>query len=339
MVSVIVPARNEAENILACLQSILLQNYPPELFEIIVIDDHSTDGTGELVKAIASPQIKLLHLADHLENNASLAFKKMGLQLGIQHAKGELLVTTDADCIAQKNWLRFIVSFYEIQQPKFIAAPVNFHQEQSLLERFQSLDFMGLMLITGAGIQSSVFHMSNGANLAYPREVFERVNGYEGIDHLASGDDLLLMHKIAARYPGRIGFLKNFNATVLTQAKPTWKGFLSQRLRWATKSSSYQEKQLTFILAMVFLFCLSIVFSLLATLILGWTALLYFGALFLLKTIADYFFLKRAARFFNRKDLMSSFFLAQWLHILYIVIIGILGNLVKKYEWKGRKVR
>lgn len=338
-ISIIVPARNEAAGIVDCLQSILNQNYPQHLFELIVIDDHSTDETIDLVQAIDSPQVRLFQLADFLQDGHSQAFKKQALSLGIQQAKGELIVTTDADCLAPPDWLRLIASFYESNQPKFIAAPVNFHEEENLLERFQSLDFMGMMFITGAGIHSGGFHMCNGANLAYPKSVFLEVNGFAGIDHLASGDDLLLLHKIAARYPERIGFIKNTKATVVTKAKKSWRSFFQQRLRWATKSSSYQEWQLTLILALIFLFCCSILLCFIASIIFGWPALVMFASLLIVKSIADYFFLNRAAQFFNRTDLMPSFWGAQILHITYIVTIGFWSNLVKKYEWKGRRVK
>lgn len=335
----IVPARNEAAGILETLQSLVNQSYPRHLFEIIVIDDHSTDATPDLVQSLNNPQIKFFHLREYLQGQQANAYKKLALGLGIQKAKGELIVTTDADCLAPTNWLLLIASYYEKNPCKFIAAPVNFFQEKNLLEKFQSLDFMGMMLLTGAGIRTGLFHMCNGANLAYPKQVFEEVNGFQGIDHLASGDDLLLLHKIAARYPGEIGFIKNVEATVCTQAKATWTSFLQQRLRWATKSSSYQEWQLTFILAMVFFLCVGIVVSGVASFFLSWSFFMCFLILFLLKSLADYFFLNRAAHFFQRDDLMSAFWVAQFLHIFYIVVIGIWSNLVKQYEWKGRKVR
>ena len=120
----------------------------------------------------------------------------MAIGTAIAHASGDLIVTTDADCIVPTNWLQLFVSFYEINGLQFIAAPVNFHLEKSLFERFQSLDFLGMMGVTGASIQLGWMNMCNGANLAYSKRAFERVEGFAGIDHLASGDDILLMQKI-----------------------------------------------------------------------------------------------------------------------------------------------
>ncbi len=340
-VSVLIPARNEAGNILACLESISQQSYPTPLFEVIVLDDHSEDDTFFLVKNFSQTRnnVRIVRLNDFVKSGDTQSFKKKAIETGISLAAGELIVTTDADCIVQRDWLALLVSFFEKKQAKFIAAPVNFYGEKNLLERFQSLDFLGMMCVTGAGIHLRTNQMCNGANLSYPRQVFHEVGGFEGIDHLASGDDMLLMQKIAAHHPSGIYFLKNQNATVFTQAKPDWKSFLSQRLRWATKSASYQDWRVTAILGMVFLFCWAIVLSPLAVVFLGWKMAAFATTLFLVKTIADYFFLGEMARYFRRQDLMKSFLASQLLHLAYIVCVGTLANLIKRYEWKGRRVK
>lgn len=339
-VTIIIPARNEAENISACLSSILNQNYPTSLLQIIVIDDHSTDHTVTVIKNLNAANIQVLKLADFTQANDTHSFgKKKAIEIGIAHATGELIVTTDADCLAPPNWLALLVSYYQAYQPAFIAAPVNFHQEKNRLEQFQSLDFMGMMGVTGAGIHRQFMNMCNGANLAYPKQVFYEVNGFEGIDHLASGDDMLLMQKIAQHFPDQIAYIKNPEATILTTAKPTVRSFLQQRIRWATKSTSYQEWRVTFILAMVFFFCCSIVFSVVLIPFVGQVAVWLFVFSFFIKMLMDYFFLKNMARFFGRLDLMNTFFSSSVLHLLYIVVVGILGNFIKKYEWKGRRVK
>jgi cellulose synthase/poly-beta-1,6-N-acetylglucosamine synthase-like glycosyltransferase len=336
-VSVLIPARNEAENIGQCLDSILQQTYPSELFEVIVIDDHSEDETPQIVKNINDHRTKLLKLADFTRLGKQLSFKKKAIEIGISNAKGQLIVTTDADCFAPKSWLKTIAAFYETKQLKFIAAPVNFHQEKNLFERFQSLDFLGMMGVTGAGIRGKLMNMCNGANLAYEKKVFEEVDGFEGIDHLASGDDMLLMQKIAQQFPNKIGFLKNTDAVILTKAQPTLSSFMNQRIRWASKTSAYKEWKVTMILILVFLFCVNIVLSFFLIPFFGFTMALVFTFQLLIKIVMDYFFLNKMSNFFNQKDLMNSFLPAQFLHIVYIVSIGFLSVFVKKYYWKGRK--
>lgn len=332
-VSVLIPARNEAENILHCLESLLRQDFPTHLLEIIVIDDHSTDATVQLVRRLQRSNLRLLQLSG-IEHG-----KKVALAHGIAEANGPLILTTDADCSFSPGWIAAFVSYYEKHDPVFITGPVAFTAAPNALERFQALDMMGTMLITGAGIQSRTIHMSNGANLAYPKSVFESVDGFSGIDHLASGDDMLLMHKIQQAYPGRVTFLKSREATVATPAVQGWKAFLQQRLRWATKSGTYQDWRIIVVLGIVFLLCWGILLSPLLILFYGWPGIWPFLVLFLTKSAADYRLLGRAGKYFEREDLMRYFWQLQWLHIFYIAGIGLLANLVKRYEWKGRRQR
>ncbi len=337
--TVLVPARNEAKNIEKCLRSITAQNYPRALYEVFVIDDFSNDETPELVEKFVKSPVRLLKLSDYFsESEIGNAFKKRALEIGIRNAKGDLIITTDADCIVQENWLRSIAAFYQTKGYSFIAAPVNFYAEVNLFEKFQSLDLLGMMLITGAGIHGRFLRMGNGANLAYSKEFFAEIGGFDNIDHLASGDDVLLIQKAAEKAPHRIGFLKSTAATVFTKAKPDLQSFVAQRIRWATKSNAYREKATVAVLAVVFLFCLAIVIGLLLIPFWGMPALIIFLALLSVKLLADYWMLSIITQFFNKGELMRSFFPAQLLHILYIVYFGFIGNLKRKYSWKGRIV-
>ena len=336
--SVIIPVRNEEHNIKACIKAILQQNYPADLFEVLVVDDHSADDTAACVLQFSAPNLHLLHLGDYPDLNPEAGYKKQAIHWAIQHAKGKILVTTDGDCIVPPNWLRYYAFCFQRKSARFVAAPVSFHQEGNLLERFQSLDFLGMMVITGAGIQTNAIHMCNGANLAYSKASYEAVNGFHGIDHLASGDDLLLMHKIARQFPKDIYFIKSASATVYTRAKPSLQTFISQRLRWATKSNQYPQWKITAALALVFLLCWTILICLPAVFLWGWPVLFLGLLLFGIKSLADFYLLKTAILFFNRPDLLLGFFPAQIIHILYIAGIGLLANMKKKYVWKGRKV-
>ncbi len=340
-VSIIVPARNEAENITACLLALSKLNYPKELFEVIVMDDHSEDNTFDLALNFAKKHLnfRALKLENNLPNDISDSYKKMAIEAAISISTGELIVTTDADCIPQPDWLMLLVSFYEKCEWQFIAAPVNFHKEESLLEKFQSLDFLGMMGATAAGLHLNWTYMCNGANLAYSKNAFNEVGGFRGIDHIASGDDMLLMQKMAAHFPDRIGFLKNKNAAVFTNAKPDIKSFFSQRMRWATKTSSHLAWKTTLILTIAFLHCCSILLALLSTPIWGVSSLALFSILLFLKSLTDYFFLKEMARYFGRSDLMKSYWSSQAIHILYIILVGSWSNVKKQYPWKGRMVK
>jgi glycosyltransferase involved in cell wall biosynthesis len=336
-ISVIIPARNEAGSLAACLRSVLSQRYPAGLYEIIVVDDHSTDMTPEIAQSFEAEGIRLLKLADHIHPDQAYSFKKKAIETGIAHARGELIVTTDADCEVPPGWLRLIASVYETCQAAFIAAPVNFHKEKNLLQRFQSLDFLGMMLLTGAGYQSGWMRMANGANLAFPRKIFLEVGGYKGADRQASGDDMFLAHKISLCYPERMFFLKNVDAAIRTEAPGDLRSFFNQRLRWATKNKGLGNRSMVAILALVFLLCWGIILNLLLTPAWGWPAGVFLVQLSI-KIFADYMLLREATHFFNRRDLLKSFWPSQGLHILYIAVIGLLANLIRRYEWKGRRV-
>ena len=342
-ISVIIPARNEADKLPTCLRSIAEQNYPATFFEVIVLDDHSADETFSLAQDFAQnhSNIQVFKLCDRVTSShpVTTSHKKKAIETGIGLATGELIVCTDADCVLPPDWLRLMSAFYEEKQAKFIAAPVNFHREKSRLERFQSLDFLGMMGVTGAGFQAKTGLLCNGANLAYPKAVFREVGGFEGISGLASGDDMLLLHKIAQRYPDGIFFLKNQASTVLTEAQPDLRSFISQRLRWASKSRSYTDWRVTFRLGVVFLLCWAIMLNLTLAGWLGWPLAVLSIGLFLAKTVVDYRFLGEMCHYFGRQDLMRNYLVSQFLHLAYILGIGTLANFVRKYEWKGRRQR
>ncbi len=331
-VSVIIAARNEADNIQQCLEAILAQSYPSELLDIWIVNDHSEDQTADIVHSFHHKNIHLLNLPPNQRG------KKQAIQFAIQHSKGDLIVTTDADCSMGTDWLKYIVSYYQEYPSKLIAAPVSFHRENSIFELFQTLDFMGMMAVSGAGIKGRFMNLCNGANLAYERTAFDAVNGFEGIDHLASGDDMLLMQKIAAQYPNQIAYLKNKQAQTLTYAKPTVKTFLQQRIRWASKSGAYTNWQTIVILAIVWILCLSMIVDLLLTPF-NYLFLFWFVFKFIAKGFADFFFLGMMTSFFDRPKLMRAFIPSLFFHWWYISVVGLLGNIIKRYEWKGRKVR
>ena len=230
-ISVIIPARNEEDNISNLLDALKNQSYPSNLFEVIVIDDHSTDQTAEIVQQF--PSVKLIKLKDENINS----YKKKAIETGIEAATGDLIVTTDADCIPGINWLLTIASFKEEKQSVFIAAPVVIHCNTSVVQLFQAMDFMVLQGITTAAVYKKKMSMCNGANLAYERSVFYNVNGFTGIDHIASGDDMLLMYKIWKQYPDKVHYLKSKEAIVSTQPEKSWRTLFS-----ATNPMGQQSK-------------------------------------------------------------------------------------------------
>lgn len=330
-VSVIIPARNEEKNIGALLRSLQHQSYPKELFEVIVIDDHSTDNTTAIVKKF--PSVKLLHLNEPEINS----YKKKAIATGIDSSSGDLIITTDADCIVPPDWLETIVAYKKETGAVLIAAPVTFSIKRNFLQLFQELDFIVLQGITGAVVYKKQFSMCNGANLAYDKKAFDEAGGFAGIDKIASGDDMLLMEKISRKYPAKIFYLKSQKAIVNTLPATTWKGFFHQRIRWASKVGFYSSKKIVFVLALVYLFNLSF----LALALAGFSNPYYWlglAALWIAKTIIEFPFVYSVAKFFKKQKWMKYFFFFQPFHIAYTIIAGTLGQF-GKYEWKGRRIK
>jgi poly-beta-1,6-N-acetyl-D-glucosamine synthase len=329
-VSIIVPARNEEKNIGFLLEALQKQAYPKEFFEIIVVDDHSTDSTSEIVKGY--PGVTLLKL----EEGAINSYKKKAIEKGIAAARGELIITTDADCMPPSTWLQTLVSFKQQTNAAFIVAPVVFDCNAEIVQVFQAMDFMVLQGITGASVYKNVHAMCNGANLAYERKLFYQVNGFTGIDHIASGDDMLLMHKIAKEYPGRIQYLKSTDAIVSTKPMESWYSFFNQRIRWASKAMQYDDKRIFWVLLLVYIFNLFFLVLLIAGF---WNHFywIYFVIAWALKTVVELPFFYSIAGFFGKKWAIKWFFFFQPVHILYTIISGLLGQF-GKYEWKGRRV-
>ncbi len=338
-ISILIAARNEEENIKDLLDALQAQKYPKELFQVIIIDDHSEDETVSIIEKHSLENKLIVPLSEHIDSSKIYSFKKAAIETAMQFASGDLIVTTDADCVMDENWLLYLASFYETGKYKMIAAPVNFHKEKNRFEKFQSLDFIGMMGVTAAGIQNEFMRMCNGANLAYEKKIFQEVNGFSGNEDKASGDDMFLMHKIAEKHPDKIGFLKNKNATVFTAAKPSIKSFYHQRLRWATKNADYDDLRVLLINAIVFFTCFNFFTSLIFLVFFPYLLLVNLFFILLGKGISDYFFLKKMSSFFERKDLMSTFISSQFMHTTYIFTIGMAANFIKKYEWKGRKVK
>jgi biofilm PGA synthesis N-glycosyltransferase PgaC len=330
-ISVIIPARNEEKNIGALLEALSRQDIPASMMEVIVVDDDSTDNTSKIVRAFEG--VKLVSLKGKDINS----YKKKAIESGIAAATGELIVTTDADCIPGPGWLRTIAACRKESNPVLIAGPVMMTTNSSVLQNFQAIDFMVLQGITGAAIQKKHLSMCNGANLSYERKVFHEVNGFEGIDEIASGDDMLLMHKITNRYPGRVAFLKSPPAIVSTEPMKTWKEFFNQRIRWASKAAKYNDKRLFPVLLLVYLVNLAFLVMLVAGYWNSWFWILML-AMLLLKTIAELPLLVSVAGFFNRRPVIKYFLFFQPLHIIYTIVSGFLGQW-GRYEWKGRMVR
>jgi poly-beta-1,6-N-acetyl-D-glucosamine synthase len=333
-VSVIIPARNEGLKIGHCLDALFNQSYPKSSTELIVVNDFSADDTATIAAGHPSKCV-LLNLSDYVSEDLN-SYKKKAIETGIAYSSGELILCTDADCTMGKDWIKTMVSAYEKENLYFIAAPVKISGKRNWLSVFQTLDFISLQGITGAAVYNNLYPMCNGANLGYAREAYDAVDGFSDIDKIASGDDMLLMKKIQERFPNKAGYVKDERAIVSTEPMENISAFLNQRIRWASKISHYKHVSTFITLALVYLVNLFLTLLFISCLFYDhWRWLLMLLAF---KTISEYFFVVKVARFFRQQSLVNYFILCQPFHILYTVIAGGFGSF-GKYEWKNRKVK
>lgn len=332
-VTVIIPARNEGKIIARLLDDLINQNYPKHLLDIVVVDDASTDNTANVVIQYKEKGVRLLQLENQ---NINKAHKKRAIDYAIKECNSALIITTDADCTISTNWVNTLVAFQQTHQACFISAPVAMGPNNSLFQKFQALEFAGLVGIGGAALQHQSPNMCNGANVAYLKEAFVAVKGYEGNDSIPSGDDEFLMHKMFAAFPDRVFFLKNTDVIVHTEAARSINQFVNQRMRWVSKSTKYENKSITLILSLCYLFNLSVLINLIGGFFNHSMACLFLGQI-LLKIIAEGILLFKVSQFMKLQKLLIWLIPEQILHVIYVVVIGFLGNL-GTYQWKGRKV-
>ncbi|WP_265712602.1 MULTISPECIES: glycosyltransferase [Sphingobacterium] len=334
-VSVIIAARNEELNIRRTIEAILGQHFPKEQLELIIIDDHSDDNTSAIVQEYQEDGVKLIRLN---ENGRLNSYKKLAISRAIDCCSGDIIITTDADCRMGPKWLATVVGTFEKEHAYLLSSPVVYSEEKSYFEQLQTLEFLYLIGLGAAGIGNGKPTTCNGANLAYRKDVFWEMGGFNGIDELASGDDELFLHKVAEKYPEKIIFCKSKDATVYTDAKPDLKSFISQRRRWASKSTKYKNKGVIALGISIWLFnmllLLSGILAIAGVKLIGWVVLF---ALFL-KMAVEFFFIQPLTRFASRNELLWYLPLLSVLHVCYLTYIGILGN-IGKYDWKGRQVK
>ncbi|MFZ1632889.1 MAG: glycosyltransferase [Chitinophagales bacterium] len=336
-VTIVVPVRNEEKNILNLLGNLRDQQYNKDLFEVIVVDDHSTDNTLKLINGFSMSNLRVIALKDDPAlADASRTNKKIGIEKAVHAANGTLIMTTDADCHPGSNWIKTTVAYYEAHNPVMIAGMVSYFHDTSFLGKFQTLDFLSLVGIAAASIQNGFYNLCNGANLAYTKAAFLEVDGFRQIDHIPSGDDMMLMHKMAKKFGDKIAYLKNKDCIVYTSTEKDFVTFWNQRVRWTSKSTHYEDKRITGILAFVYLVNLLIVLNLAIGIF--YPPMLKLAMwMFLAKLCIDTLFTYAVTKFFRRENLLWLFLPMQAVHVLYIILIAPAG-VFGKYNWKGRRI-
>jgi len=331
--SIIVPYRNEAHNLPILLKSISKINYPKNLFELILVNDDSTDDFKKIIDAFLKDNtaINIVLINNH---RTSQSPKKDAITSAIQKSNFNWIVTTDADCKVPNNWLNLFNQTIEKEDVQFIAAPVKFKKQNSFLFHFQNLNFLSLLgsTIGSFGIKKPI--MCNGANLCYHKKTFLQLNGFRGNDGIASGDDIFLLEKMLKNNPKRVRYLKSNEAVVETFSEKNWKLFFNQQLRWASKTTNYSNWFSKLVGITVFLENLLYVILLTTTIITGfyWK---FFLLIFSIKTTIDIILITKISTFFRNLKSLKYYPVISIIYPFFIVTTAII-SLFKNYQWKGR---
>ncbi len=334
--SVIIPVRNEVNDIANLLHDLKNQTLSKNQFEVFVVDDTSTDGTCDVVKSLIPELPYDVHLIE-LPDVPTTSPKKRAIETAIASASGPLIITTDGDCRVGNKWLESFVECHNATDAKLISGPVTFTREYTLTDHLQTVEFASLIGSGAAAIIAGHPSLCNGANLAYEKQAFYEVGGFDGVRHVASGDDEFLMHKIAAVHPGKIQFLKNADALVFTKAHDSWLMFFRQRKRWASKWKHYQSK--TPLLMALYVFSCN--FSFIAAFVcfgFGAVSGAELGILYILKCLPEWFFLGSVLQFLGKKKSILFIPITQIIYPFYVCFFG-LAVQSPVYEWKGRKLK
>lgn len=326
--TIIVPFRNEAENLPNLLESFSNLNYSTNLFEVILVDDSSHE------KFQVSGFKFQISVVDNIR--VSNSPKKDAISTAMQYVKSNWVITTDADCVVPKNWLLTYDNYIQEHNISMLAGAVTYQCENSFLDHFQQLDLTSLQGATIGSFGLKKAFMCNGANFAYTKSLFEILKGFDGNDKIASGDDVFLLQKAARLFPNEVHYLKAKEAIVITKPTENWKSLFHQRVRWAAKTGSYESSFGKALGLIVFSGNLSIVigFVLVAFGILRWEILVL---IFAVKLVVDFILLKITNQFLT-KNRIKSLILSSLLYPFFSSAVA-LYSLFGSYEWKERRFK
>lgn len=336
-VSIVIAVRNEEKNIANLLSDLMKQTYPQDFHEIIVVDDHSEDGTDKVVQGFIkrSSNIRLIHVS---QTDKDLTPKKNALYQGIQNSRGEIILTTDGDCRVLSTWVETMISYFTPE----VGMVVGFSQlgrrneKQSLFQQLQAIDFLSLMAAAQGSSNLGWPLAASGQNLAYRREAFQQADGFSQIGHRISGDDVLLLQLIHKKTSLKIKFAPSDKCYNASLPERNFSSFLNQRKRWASNGSYQIKLNLIFFLFILTTFLLNL--SLFAIFPIGFilsrVSVLPILCL-IMKLIAEVCITTKGCRVYGRTDLLKVFPLWFILQIPYVVFIGLLGS-VGTFTWKRR---
>lgn len=332
-VSVLIAARNEENNIEKLLESLKNQSFPKELFEVIIVNDHSTDNTDEIINDFINKNkeldVKLL--------KAEKTGKKHAISQALHTAINELVIVTDADCVLNDLWIESIVGFYQEEKCKMILAPVLLSPAENLFEKMQVLEHLSLIGSTAGSASIGFPVMCNGANMAYERNAALEVEKFRKDFDIPSGDDMFLLEQFVKCYGrGNVKFLLSKSAVVKTKTCKTIKDFFRQRRRWVSKTKSYTSWKVIVTALIVLFFNLSIISLLVSAFFVPALWSMYI-LLTLLKFLIDFPLLKNITNFMNQGSLLKWVFPLEVIYPFYVVFTALSGTIFTKLKSENGK--
>lgn len=339
--TVLVPFRNEAARLPMIIRSLRALDYPNSLFEVIFIDDASDDGSTEIVNAL--PELRPTDAGNTVawqlirSEGRTAAPKKEAIRLGIELARHDWIVTTDADCRLPESWLSTMDSYIQTHETDMVVAPVTGRANRSLLNTFQSLEFMSLQTATIAGFGLGLPFLCNGANLAYKKDLFIKLGGFEGNMNIASGDDLFFLQKVLKAQPVTIGYLKSHAVLVETDFESSVRGMVYQRKRWSAKMTAYNNPSVTLAGILVFIMNAALVLALVLT-IFGELKPELLISVLTVKFLIDLSLISKSALFFRQNFRIWPYLISAVLYPffnIYIVVASVFGG----FKWKDRRFK
>ena len=327
-ITVVVALRNEEHNIRQCILSLANQNYPSQFFEVILVNDHSTDNSLEEIHKI----IKEVNVPFSIYSLNDTEGKKSAICKGVKYAKNKLIALTDADCVVNENWLKSISDTYALTHANMILGTVVFENNTTVFQKIQSLE---LLSYQGVTISSTLLKnpiLANGANIAYERDKFLEFEKEFSESKTASGDDVFLLHLFKKKYA--VAYNSFHSGIVKTQATKTLKEFIEQRKRWISKSTKYTDSFAIINSGIVFISNLLLTTGMIISLF-NPDLIRIVCILFLVKTSVDFFFLYLVTKITNHLKLLWLVAPLQVFYIFYIPIVSLLA-FNSTFNWKGR---
>jgi len=330
--TIVIPFRNEAENLPSLLQSIAELQYPKHLYEIVLVDDESEDNSVDLIMSFQSnTQVDISVINNERKTNSP---KKDAITKAISISKHEWIVTTDADCLLPERWLASFDAFIQKTNVKCIVAPVTYRIKNNFLQQFQLMNVLSLQGATIGGFGIGRPFLCNGANLAYKKDLFLELNGFTGNTNIASGDDVFLLEKAVKSYKKDVNYLKCEQAIVITKPELSWDDLISQNIRWAGKTRAYSNwfGKLT---GFIVLLMNGLIVTTLLLSILQLFSFKSFVYILVIKFFIDFLLVYKTIIFFKQKDHLKNFYTSFLLYPFFSVYIAFI-SVFRGYKWKGR---